>query len=151
MILRGEVAIVDDATIVLYVAGAAIVTTYGYLSTPAGQQAIKDGATAIYNGAIIIGQEISEAAWAVVEGAIQGATWLSDTVKAGWNALFSKKTKSSDKEKANDIPSWARGEKTMPGESGKDYAKRLCDEKYGEGNYNTGPGSEYNKLKKTRG
>ncbi len=52
------------------------------------------------------------------------------------------------KEGATDIPSWAKGTVPRIGESGKDYAKRLMDEKYGRGNYDTGPGSEYNKLKK---
>ena len=61
---------------------------------------------------------------------------------------FAKKAKSSNKERATDIPSWAKGEKPKSGESGKDYAKRLCDKKYGKGNYRTGPGSDYNKLKK---
>lgn len=57
--------------------------------------------------------------------------------------------KKSGKEKASDIPSWAAGQKPRPGESGKDFAKRLLDQQYGEGNWsNTGPGSEYNKLKK---
>ena len=32
--------------------------------------------------------------------------------------------------------------------SGKEFAKRLLDEKYGKGNYTTGPGSEYNKIRK---
>ena len=54
----------------------------------------------------------------------------------------------SGKDKASDIPSWARGERPYIGESGKDFAKRVLDEKYGDGNYPTGPGSEYNKLKK---
>lgn len=63
-------------------------------------------------------------------------------------AYLAKKSKSSGKEKANDIPSWAKGEKPKEGESGKDYAKRLCDKKYGEGNYDKGPASDYNKLKK---
>jgi hypothetical protein len=62
--------------------------------------------------------------------------------------LEAKKSKKSGKEKASDIPSWAEGEKPLPGESGKDFAKRLLDNKFGEGNYPTGPGSEYNKLKK---
>jgi hypothetical protein len=52
------------------------------------------------------------------------------------------------REGATDIPSWARGTAPGQGESGKDYAKRLMDEKYGDGNYDTGPRSEYNKLKK---
>ncbi|MEL1136603.1 RHS repeat-associated core domain-containing protein [Desulfitobacterium sp. THU1] len=56
--------------------------------------------------------------------------------------------KQSGKEKANDVPSWAKGKRPNPGENGNDFAKRLCDEKYGPGNYLTGPGSEYNKLRK---
>ena len=59
-----------------------------------------------------------------------------------------KKSKESGKEKANDVPSWAKGERPKPGESGKDFAKRLCDKKFGKGNYKKGPGSDYNKLKK---
>jgi len=56
--------------------------------------------------------------------------------------------KPSGKEKADDIPSWVQGQKPQDGESGKDFAGRLLDAKYGKGKYNTGPGSEYNKLKK---
>ena len=62
--------------------------------------------------------------------------------------IFSRASKSSDKDRSTDIPSWAKGEKPREGESGKEYAKRLCDERYGKGNYRTGPGSEYNKLRK---
>ena len=62
--------------------------------------------------------------------------------------VYAKKSKKSGKEMASDIPSWARGEKPLEGESGKDFARRLCDDKYGKGNYDTGPGSEYNKLRK---
>ncbi len=54
----------------------------------------------------------------------------------------------SGKEAAKDVPSWARGEKPMVGENGNAFAKRLLDEKYGAGNYKTGPGTEYNKIKK---
>ncbi|WP_316829096.1 RHS repeat-associated core domain-containing protein [Pedobacter miscanthi] len=58
-------------------------------------------------------------------------------------------TKKSGKEKADDIPSWAAGQKPKDGESGKEFAKRVLDGHYGEGNWSgTGPGSEYNKLKK---
>ncbi len=56
--------------------------------------------------------------------------------------------KQSGKEKANDVPSWAKGNQPTEEESGKDFAKRLMDEKYGEGNYDKGPGSEYNKIRK---
>ena len=62
--------------------------------------------------------------------------------------LQAKKSKSSGKERATDIPSWARGKRPLPGESGNDFARRVCDEKYGPGNYEKGPGTDYNKLRK---
>lgn len=57
------------------------------------------------------------------------------------------------KKGATDIPSWAKGKKPRAGESGKDFAKRVLDERYGEGNWNKtpkdrGPKSEFNRLKK---
>jgi len=45
-------------------------------------------------------------------------------------------------------PLWAEGNIPYSGESAKAFAKRLMDEKYGEGNYETGPDLEYNKIKK---
>ena len=57
-------------------------------------------------------------------------------------------SKLSGKAKANDVPSWARGQRPAPGENGKLFAKRLMDQKYGAGNYDVGPGSEYNMIKK---
>ena len=60
-----------------------------------------------------------------------------------------KKPKSgSGKEKATDVPSWAKGNRPYKNESGKDFAKRLCDEYFGEGNYSTKGQSDYSKLKK---
>lgn len=60
-----------------------------------------------------------------------------------------KKPKSgSGKDKATDVPSWAKGKRPKKNEDGKKFAKRLCDERYGPGNYDKGPGSEYNKIKK---
>ena len=62
---------------------------------------------------------------------------------------YKKPISGSGKEKATDIPSWAKGERPIEGESGKDFARRLMDAKYGEGNYNTRePGGEFNQLKK---
>lgn len=52
------------------------------------------------------------------------------------------------KEAASDVPSWAAGERPLTTESGGDFARRLLDDKYGAGNYRTGPGSEYSKIKK---
>lgn len=59
-----------------------------------------------------------------------------------------KKSGLTGKEAASDVPSWAEGERPLIGESGKDFAKRLLDNKYGAGNYPTGPGSEFSKIKK---
>ena len=62
---------------------------------------------------------------------------------------YKKPISGSGKEKATDIPSWAKGERPIEGESGKDFARRLMDAKYGEGNYNTREtGDEFNQLKK---
>jgi hypothetical protein len=54
----------------------------------------------------------------------------------------------SAKEAAKDIPSWAQGERPFVNENGKTFAKRLLDAKYGPGEYPTGPGSEFSKIKK---
>ena len=40
------------------------------------------------------------------------------------------------------------GERPLTTEDGRDFARRLLDDKYGAGNYPTGPGSEFNKIKK---
>ena len=64
----------------------------------------------------------------------------------GSNWLNAKRSKQSGKEKADDIPSWAG--QPLPGENGKTYAGRECDVQFGPGEYDTGPGSDYNKLKK---
>ncbi|MDM8527068.1 hypothetical protein QUF58_02545 [Anaerolineales bacterium HSG24] len=52
------------------------------------------------------------------------------------------------KEGATDIPSWAEGEQPFVEESGRDFARRVLDKKYGPKNHPTGPGSEFSKLKK---
>lgn len=66
------------------------------------------------------------------------------------------KTPKANKSKTkDDVPDWAKGHrprmdngKGKP-ESGKDFAKRLMDKKYGEGKWSDmGPGSEYNQIKK---
>ena len=46
------------------------------------------------------------------------------------------------------MPSWAKGNKPYTTENGKEFAKRLCDKKYGPGNYDKGPKSDFNKIKK---
>jgi len=54
----------------------------------------------------------------------------------------------SGKEGAKDVPSWAKGQRPRIGESGKEFAKRLLDSKYGSGNYDKGPTSEFNRIQK---
>ncbi|MBP3208136.1 MAG: hypothetical protein J6M21_07775 [Campylobacter sp.] len=73
-----------------------------------------------------------------------GNFYFSDTDKK-----YKKPKSGSGKDKSSDKPSWADGERPYIGENGKDFAKRLMDKKYGKGNWkDTGPKSEYNKLKK---
>ena len=59
-----------------------------------------------------------------------------------------KKTKKSNKEKANDVPTWVKNYKQKPGENGKHFADRVCNDCYGRNNYKKGPGTEYNRIKK---
>ena len=104
--------------------------------------------------------ESNAATWAAATWwltAVDGPLPIGDAILVGVTAIgavvdigvmFAKKSKSSGKEKGNDIPSWAKGEKPKEGESGKDFAKRVCDKKFGKDNYNKGPSSDYNKLKK---
>lgn len=51
------------------------------------------------------------------------------------------------KEGAKDIPSWARGQRPYVGENGRDFAKRLMDEKYGPGKWDRNE-QEYKQLHK---
>jgi len=55
----------------------------------------------------------------------------------------------SGKEGAKDCPSWVKQDGgPLHNESGKDYAKRMLDEQYGEGNWSRGPTSEFNQIQK---
>ena len=52
---------------------------------------------------------------------------------------------------STDVPSWVKngGYTPQPGESGKDFANRALNDRYGEGNWQgTGPGSEHSQIKK---
>lgn len=54
----------------------------------------------------------------------------------------------SGREGSKDIPSWARGKRPYVGENGRDYAKRVMDERYAPGNWEQTRAREYNQLKK---
>ena len=58
------------------------------------------------------------------------------------------KPKISGKDGAKNTPSWAKGNKPYTHESGRDFAKRLLDEKYGPNNYKKGANTEHNKIRK---
>lgn len=90
---------------------------------------------------LVISYQLSQSLTAIEPTLYSMATWF------GSNVLHAKKSKASGKEKASDRPSWAT-EPIASDASGNAYAKRQCDQRYGEGNYPTGPGSEYSKLKK---
>ena len=75
---------------------------------------------------------------------------LSNLKNSGQKKIEFKKTKShmSGKAGAKDKPSWAEGNRPYQNESGKQFSKRLLDERYGENNYPKGPTSDFNKIKK---
>ncbi|HEU0155220.1 MAG TPA: hypothetical protein VFQ82_04060 [Stellaceae bacterium] len=51
------------------------------------------------------------------------------------------------KEGAKDVPSGARGQRPYVGESGREFAKRLMDQRYGRGNWKR-TDREYRQIKK---
>ena len=66
---------------------------------------------------------------------------------------FKKPKSGSGKEKASDVPSWARNNpngRPYQSENGKEFAKRMMDEQYGSGNWEKDPKrmTEYSQLKK---
>jgi RHS repeat-associated protein len=73
---------------------------------------------------------------------------ILDNVQVPGTEFKNPKSGVSGKAGAKDIPSWAQGQRPKVGEDGATFAKRLLDEKYGAGNWNKGPGSEYSKLQK---
>jgi hypothetical protein len=68
--------------------------------------------------------------------------WELDSVS--WKSGFTP----NDTMHGPDVPHWARRRLPMRGESGRTYATRVCDERFGPGVYRRGPGSEYDELKK---
>ena len=68
--------------------------------------------------------------------------------KVGIQKLKTPKGNLSGKQASKDIPGWMKGLRPKIGESGKDFAKRLMDDKYGPGNYKRGPKTEFSKIQK---
>ena len=64
------------------------------------------------------------------------------------NIMYSKPSKQSHKSKADNPPDLAKYYEYDPSKSTAENAKRVLDDKYGEGNWKTGSGTEYNQTKK---
>ncbi|MEY0291009.1 hypothetical protein AB7303_19050 [Providencia rettgeri] len=80
-------------------------------------------------------------------------TPILDTPTLDDSAYLAEKTKVpkpgvSGKEGAKGVPSWAKGERPLVGENGNKFAERLLDAKYGKGNYDKGPSTEFNQIRK---
>ena len=82
----------------------------------------------------------------------------NDFEQKGVNIYYAKKqSRKSGKELSNDYPDWTNYEPPEDDEKEKKdiehYLKRILDKKYGEGKWDKGPKSDYNKVKKaiTRG
>jgi hypothetical protein len=117
--------------------GVSFIDAFQHFLLPAGALAVADGPLPV--GDLIAGGLI-------IVGVIVALVW------AGYQLTVKKEYRKAKKRKGQktgtDIPSWARGQRPYVGENGKKFAKRLCDERYGEGNYPIGAGSEFNQLKK---
>jgi RHS repeat-associated protein len=58
-----------------------------------------------------------------------------------------RESRRSKKEMATDIPSWAKGKKPKPGQSGNEFAEELMNEKYGPGEWSK-KSKEYSQIRK---
>ncbi|SHL04534.1 hypothetical protein, partial [Desulforamulus aeronauticus] len=105
-------------------------------------------------GAAVAPEAIAAAAalgTAATAATVKLAQDVYDRFFAEYNGSEEKEYKTKKKVKGkqkDDIPDRFKGEKPYKGEAGKETAKRVL-EKYGEWNPNrTGPGTDFNKLKK---
>lgn len=117
---------------------------FGYIEINAGMGGELGGLAFDVTGVgLAVGVPVHVASGAVI---VHGAGTTATAATHFMSGL--KRTSGSGKQRATDIPSWAQGQQPKPGENGRAFAKRLMDERYGPGNYKTGPGSEFNKLQK---
>ncbi len=107
-------------------------------------------ATAATSSALIAGGTIAAAHGIVLHKNYDKLKKLEISNSNKKNKIEFKKPKPniSGKEGAKDVPSWAKGNRPYKYESGKDFAKRLLDERYGKIRHKTGPRSDFNRIKK---
>ena len=73
---------------------------------------------------------------------------VAGTAATSISVLYAKHSKQSKKEGATDKPSYANRDMVDPNQSAQSNARRIMNEKWGEGNWKPGPGSDYNKILK---
>jgi len=61
---------------------------------------------------------------------------------------LAKASKTSQSARATNAPSWSLGEPPRGNETAQEYATRILDEKYGQGNWKKGANSEYSRIVK---
>ncbi len=66
----------------------------------------------------------------------------------GANIMYAKPSKKSHKERADNPPSWAKYYEYDPTKSAAENAKNALNDQYPDGNWKTGPGTEYNQIVK---
>lgn len=111
-------------------------------------------------GLVVVGAYATKTIAPFVIKAFWWKPWLAAAIIIGAVAIvvaavaivFSKASKLSAKERASNCPFWlSSAMHNLPphiNERAQDYAKRLLDEKYGSGNWDKGPRSEYNQIVK---
>ena len=108
------------------------------LAVPTGGSSLVVGTLALSSTTVVAaGGAMAIAGTVIVRDAVTQAT-----------ASYAKQSKKSDKEKANDHPSWLSRSDIDLGKSSKQNATDILNGKYGKGNWNKGPRSEYNQIVK---
>ena len=133
--------LIEAATVTAAVGGAILL-----IAAAVGGTIVSGGAGAIaVPAAIVAAAECLAIATATVAAA--GAT-AAAVGHIGSNIAYAKSSKTSGKEGATDKPSWANSNDVNPNISAQKNAENMLDNKYGQGNWRKGPGTEYNKIVK---
>ena len=132
--------------------GVAAAAYSSWIKSPAGKEAQSQTLNAINNSIDSVKSGVNTIKNSITDNIFNSKKTANDPTQQVEQKIQQRETKKpisgSGKEKADDVPSWAKGNKPYVDENGKDFAKRLCDQKYGIGNYDTGTNSDYNKIKK---
>ena len=148
----------NDKDITGYISAKSISNKFSVIAIFSSFMAILYASTS--KGLVAVGAYASKVVTPIAIKAFWWKPWLAAAlivaavaiIVAAVAVYFSKQAKKTAKARAKDAPSWLAGAMgAMPphhNEKAKDYAKRLLNNKYGNGNWNTGAGSEYSKIVK---